>query len=295
MFKSSINFALVLSLFGLTYAEPIYQHADKFLNSKNDTVLTCTAASSNPACHVIKQPRSEVMQTILLPDGTWSEPTVSNWTRESLAAKRKKHGVISNLRKGDEGLQAFHHNLTKRESAPQVCSTYRQTWFDQHEWGNWYQQWKQVGGCYYCSKCTERITQSFGVSQTWTVGLEVNFESIIKASFGFSQGQTSELKSALTCQWNPGETHNCHSIWFQPLMTYHNGYANYQTHQHCYAGGGEPASDFVYDHHYAFVNVNEGPHGSFQGNFGCGSGCQGSDHNQCWYGNDGGVLWPRAN
>lgn len=79
-------------------------------------------------------------------------------------------------------------------------------------------------------------------------------------------------------------------------MSYHNGYANYQSHTHCFAGRGNTASDVYYDHNYAFANVNQaGNNGVNAGNLGCNSGCGGKNKRQCVNGNNGGALWPYAN
>jgi hypothetical protein len=235
---------------------------------------------------VVKQPDFGVTQHTLLPDGTW-QASPSNWTRESLKDFRKSH-VASKI----------HTDPSILDGRPPLCFSNKQTWYDTHDWGYWYQPWHQVGNCFYCDNndCNEAIQVSFSVQQTWTVGIGVTFDEIVEATFGFSSSQTASVSDTRTCNWAANTEYGCHSIWYQPQMSYHNGYANYQTHTHCTAASGEDATDYYHDHNLAFANVNqEAGNGHNTGNMGCNSGCSGADHRQCPNGNDGGTLWPPAN
>ncbi|KAJ2983120.1 hypothetical protein NQ176_g937 [Zarea fungicola] len=66
-------------------------------------------------------------------------------------------------------------------------------------------------------------------------GLTADLEKVLHLVFQFSWGNTVIVTDTRTCNWNHN-TNGCHAIWHQPLMMYHNGYANYQTHTHCEAG-----------------------------------------------------------
>ncbi|KAJ2975934.1 hypothetical protein NQ176_g5237 [Zarea fungicola] len=116
----------------------------------------------------------------------------------------------------------------------------------------------------------------------------------ITLTFSFAWGQTQGISDTRTCQLNYVEN-GCHSIWYQPLMAYHNGWPNYQTHTHCSPGWGEGSTDSCYDHNWAWANVNQAVGGVTPGNLGCNSGCSGSDYRQCDNGNQGGSLWPNPN
>ncbi|KAH8911215.1 hypothetical protein BR93DRAFT_989890 [Coniochaeta sp. PMI_546] len=289
---------LVLALAAAGLASPVYFDLNNKREVGNITFVPCTHDSADPICKLVRQPSTDVISTIIHPNGT-QEIKRNLYTREQLRDIRVRNSVTSVEFKPGQEIQdrsaEFIAELTKRETAPPVCYTETQTWFDQHEWGYWFQVWKQVGSCFYCDVCTDAIQTSFSVTQTWTTGLSVTFAKIIQANFGFSWGQTEGLSETRTCSWNNVQS-GCHSIWYQPLMSYHNGYPNYQTHTHCYAASGYPASDSYYDHNYVYANVNQaGNNGINQGNLGCDSGCQGSDHRQCQYANNGGSLWPNPN
>lgn len=265
----------------------------------NSTYVECVEGTTDPICLMIRQPAQDVISEIAHPNGT-IEIQRNKYTRAELEQIRISNHVASIERKpGDpvhNGSAEFAAALAKRAGPPQQCYTETQKWYDQHGWGYWYQDWHQVGNCFYCDQCTEAIQFSFAVAQTWTFSLGYKFDDIITATFGFTWGKTFTLQDTRTCQWNPGSEHGCHTIWYQPLMSYHNGYANYQTHQHCYPSAGLPGKDSYYDHNYVFANVNQaGNNGVNQGNLGCNSGCGGNDHRQCVNGNNGGSLWPYAN
>ncbi|CVL12043.1 hypothetical protein FPRO06_04713 [Fusarium proliferatum] len=290
---------LVLSFVAVGYATPLAIRLDNTEPPENATFVQCHEGTTDPICLKIRGPSSDVITEIVHPDGT-VEVHRNKYTREQLKDIRRQNKVKSVEHKPGhtvrDGSAAFINDLTKRESAPRICRSETQRWWDQNDWGYWYQAWHQVGSCFYCNQCTEAIAVGFSVSQTWTVGLSAKFGEVIEASFEFSWGETHTLTDTRTCQWNNVQS-GCHSIWYQPLMSYHNGYANYQTHTHCGAGQGQGASDSYYDHNYAYANVNQigNNNGVNQGNLGCDSGCQGSDHRQCQYGNNGGSLWPNPN
>lgn len=260
--------------------------------------IPCEQGTVDPICHLVKQPSQDIVTEITHPNGT-VEVKKNFYTREQLKAIREANNVVSTEhrahQKAEDNVARFIKGLTKRESAPPICRTETQRWYDQSQWGYWYQSWYQVGNCFYCNQCTESISTSFSVAQTWTYGLSATFNEVITVSFGFSWGQTFTLSDTRTCQWNNVES-DCHSIWYQPLMSFHNGWANYQTHTHCGPGWGQGPQDSYYDHNWAGVNVNQGgDNGVNQGNLGCNSGCGGSDHRQCTNRNNGGVLWGYAN
>ncbi|KAF5546515.1 hypothetical protein FMEXI_5537 [Fusarium mexicanum] len=290
---------LVLSFVATAYATPLAIRLDNTEPPENTTFVKCVEGTTDPICLKIRGPSSDIITEIVHPDGT-VEVHRNKYTREQLKDIRHQNKVKSVEQKpghtARDGSAVFINDLTKRESAPPVCYSETQRWWDQKEWGYWYQAWHQVGNCFYCDQCTEAIAVGFSVSQTWTVGLSAKFGEVIEATFSFSWGETHTLTDTRTCQWNYVES-GCHSIWYQPLMSYHNGYANYQTHTHCGAGQGQGASDSYYDHNWAYANVNQigNNNGANQGNLGCGSGCQGNDHRQCQYGNNGGSLWPNSN
>ncbi|RFU34102.1 hypothetical protein B7463_g2256, partial [Scytalidium lignicola] len=282
-----------LALAGSAIASPIYQRNEDFKGNNTVVYVKCDDSSKDPLCALVRPPISTVMTTTLLEDGTWSEAVPSNWTRESLKAFRVANNVTSNLPSSIDPVS--RHLNSKREAGPPVCTTERQNWYDQHEWGYWYQAWAQVGNCFYCDTCSEAIATSFAVSETWTFSLGVDFDKVMQLSFGYSWGQTYTLGDTRTCNWVKGNTYGCHTIWYQPLMSWHHGYANYQTHGHCFGNGQVGPSDSYYDHNYKYAEANNAANGGTnQGNLGCGSGCSGSDHRQC-HGNNGGVLWPYAN
>ncbi|KAF8850650.1 hypothetical protein BDZ45DRAFT_769511 [Acephala macrosclerotiorum] len=77
-------------------------------------------------------------------------------------------------------------------------------------------------------------------------------------------------------------------------MSYHNGWPNWQVRAYNPAVYGFTTTG----HKATYVNVNAYPinDGSVHSkNWGCDSGCQGSDHRQCKYKNTGGPLWPASN
>jgi hypothetical protein len=289
---------LLLSLATAGLSSPIVVRSGGNGPLANSTFIPCTEGTTDPICKLVRQPKLDIVTEITHSNGT-VEIKRNLYTREQLQTIRKQNNITSVEYQPGEVLQSrsaeFISSLTKRESAPPVCWSETQRWYDQNDSGYWYQAWNQVGNCFYCDQCTEAIAWSFGVSETWTWGLDIAFEEVITASFGFSWGETYTLTDTRTCDWNWVEN-GCHSIWYQPLMSYHNGYANYQTHSHCSAGQGSLPSDSYYDHNWAFANVNQAANGGVnQGNLGCNSGCEGSDGRQCQYGNGGGVLWPYAN
>ncbi|KAJ2976681.1 hypothetical protein NQ176_g4806 [Zarea fungicola] len=264
----------------------------------NSTFIQCHEGTTDPICQMIRQPAQDVITEITHPNGT-TEIKRNKYTRAQLEQIRLDKRVVSVKRMAGEpmhnGSAEFVAELNKREGPPQLCYHETQKWYDTYNWGYWYRDWRQVGNCFYCNPCTESIAFSFAVAQTWTYQLGIKFDDVVTATFGFSWGQTFTLQDTRTCQWVNNE-HGCHSIWYQPLMSYHNGYANYQTHSHCYPRGGMPGGDSYYDHNYAWANVNQaGNNGVNQGNLGCNSGCGGSDHRQCVNKNFGGSLWPYAN
>ncbi|RDW57506.1 hypothetical protein BP6252_13766 [Coleophoma cylindrospora] len=296
VFQSILLFFLV----GAGLSTPIASSLESRGPPPNATFIQCIDGTTDPICQLIHQPSHEIITEIIHPNGTM-EIKRNLYTRDQLQAIRARNNVTSIEYQPGEAVQTRNaetiNSPTKRESAPPACWSETQKWYDTHDWGYWYQPWKQVGNCFYCDQCTEAIATSFAVTQTWTVGLDAKFGDVITVSFGFSWGQTFSLSDTRTCQWNWVE-YGCHSLWYQPLMTYHNGYANYQTHTHCGAGQGEPASDSYSNHNWAFANVNQAVtdnNGVNRGNLGCNSGCEGNDHRQCQYGNNGGVLWPNAN
>ncbi|KAJ2984308.1 hypothetical protein NQ176_g49 [Zarea fungicola] len=297
----TLRSAIILSFLATVgLSTPVDLGSNIHLPRDNSTIVKCHVGTTDPICAMIRQPSQDILTEITYPNGT--VVTIKNkYTREQLHAIRTKNNVTSVEHHPGKELKdrtaEFISGLEKRESKPPLCFSERQTWYDQHDWNYWYQTWKQIGSCFYCDDCTKAIAVSFAVAETWTYGLTVDFSSIIKANFGFSWGQTNTLTDTQTCVWKNVE-HGCHSIWYQPLMSAHNGYANYQTHTHCYFAPGSPASDSYYDHNYAFANVNQAissNSGVSQGNMGCNSGCQGNDHRQCQYGNGGGSLWPYPN
>lgn len=293
-------FTFILHLAAVGYGKPLVLRSDEVGPPANATFVRCTEGTTDPLCHLVRQPTLGVVTEITHINGT-KETKRDLYTHEHLRGIRERNNVTSVERKLGQTFPDNHakfiNEFTKRESSTgiPICYTERMKWFDQHEWGYWYQQWKQVGNCFYCDQCTEAISTSFAVAQTWSFGLEAKFAEVITASFHFSWGQTYSLSDTRTCQWNYVEN-GCHSIWYQPLMSYHNGYANLQTHTHCYGPSFSGGGDSYYDHDYHYVNVNQaGNNGVNQGNLGCNSGCQGGDHRQCQNGNNGGALWPYAN
>ncbi|KAJ2981390.1 hypothetical protein NQ176_g2049 [Zarea fungicola] len=289
------NSAFTLSFVAIGLASPVALRSEP---PAGTTFIPCEEGTKDPICLLIKQPSQDVITELKHPNGT-VEVKKNLYTRAQLQAIREENKVVSREHSPQQepvdGSAAFIDSLTKRESAPPICWSETQKWYDQHEWGYWYQSWHQVGNCFYCDQCTEAISTSFAVSQTWTYGLSAKFNDVITVSFSFAWGQTFTLTDTRTCQWNFVES-GCHSIWYQPLMSYHNGYPNYQTHTHCSAGQGQGPTDSYYDHNWAYANVNQaGNNGINQGNLGCNSGCGGNDHRSCTNGNNGGSLWPYAN
>lgn len=287
---------LVMSLVSLGLTSPVLIQSDPPANA---TFVPCEEGTKDPICLMIKQPVQDVFTERIHPNGT-VEILQGLYTREQLKKIRETNRMASVEVSRDQGnvngSTVLTNSLAKREGPPPICTHEIQRWFDQASWGYWYQKWHQVGNCFYCDTCSEAIATSFAVSQTWTYGIGVNFDEVISVSFGFSWGQTFTLTDTRTCQWTKGSQHGCHSIWYQPLMSYHKGNANYQTHTHCPARLGSPASDTYTDHYWTPVDVNQaGNNGINQGNLGCDSGCGGSDHRQCTNGNNGGLLWPYAN
>lgn len=257
----------------------------------NATFISCKESTGDPICALVKQPHQDVLTTISHPNGT-IETVRNKYTREHLQQIRIDNNISTVEYRPGETVPM----LDMREERPRICTHEHQEWFDQHDWGYWYQAWNQIGNCFYCDDCDEEISASFSVSQTWTVGLEAKFNAVIKAQFSFSWGSEQSLSDSRKCRWKHVQ-HGCHSIWYQPLMSAHNGWANYQTHTHCPAGNGQGASDSFSDHNYAWANVNQAAltDAGHPGNMGCDSGCQGSDRRQCLHGNQGGLLWPHAN
>ncbi|KAJ2983357.1 hypothetical protein NQ176_g752 [Zarea fungicola] len=288
---------LALSLVGMCLASPLVVIQSE--PPANATFIPCEEGTKDPICLLVKQPLRDIITERTHPNGT-VEILRNLYTREQLKHIRERNKVVSvEVLPGQNignGSAEFVQSLAKREGPPPICTHEIQKWYDTANWGYWYQNWHQVGNCFYCDQCTESINVSFGVSQTWTWGLDAKFADVINVSFGFQWGQTFTLSDTRTCQWSKGDEKGCHSIWYQPLMTYHNGNANYQTHTHCPARLGSPASDTYTDHYWTGANVNQGgKNGVNQGNLGCNSGCGGSDHRQCTNGNTGGSLWPYAN
>lgn len=148
-----------------------------------------------------------------------------------------------------------------------------------------YTEWNQVGNCFYCDSCTQTITSTASVQNTWSVGLTADFEEAIHIAFGFQRTTTTSLSSAVGCTWQPGETFGCHSIWFQAGFNTFTGQA--KVHQQ----GNFACFGDIDDSQPATVKKAQTDKGFVGGNPGCGSGCQGDDNRQCPYGNDGGVLW----
>lgn len=255
----------------------------------NGTFFSCTDNSSDPRCAFVKHPSRDVITRITHPNGT-TEVVRNKYTREQLQQIRIANNISSVEYQPGEKIR------DKREGLPLICTHETQEWFDQYAWGFWYQAWHQVGSCFYCDSCDDAIATSFGVSETWTAGLQTEFSGILKAQFSFSWGNVQTLTDTRRCRWQNVQN-GCHSIWYQPLMSWHNGWPNYQTHVHCPANQGDPAYDYYYDHNYVWANVNQAANnnGINSGNLGCDSGCQGPDRRQCEYGNTGGQLWPNAN
>ncbi|KAK9388154.1 hypothetical protein V1515DRAFT_597880 [Lipomyces mesembrius] len=218
-YRTSLEFLVaLLATFSLILASPVYLPNEGFHADKNATFVRCDASSTDFICALVKKPESAVMEHKLLPDGTWKW-TKSNWTREALKAVREQNNVTSIMRRTDDRIADSVTDLRKRESVPPICSqTDLQTWYDQCEWGYWYQPWRQVGNCFYCDTCTEQIQTSFSVTESWTVGLPVTFDQVIQTSFRFSWGQTYGLSDTRTCEWQNGDTWGCHSIWYQQLI-----------------------------------------------------------------------------
>lgn len=162
----------------------------------NATFVSCIEGTTDPICHMIRQPIKDVITEIHHPNGT-IETHRNKYTRKELEEIRISKRVTSVERQPGEtipdGSAGFIRSVEKRESAPPLCYHEIQKWYDQHEWGYWYQSWHQIGNCFYCNKCAEAIASSFAVAQTWTYGLGVNFDDIVSASFGFSWGQTFTL------------------------------------------------------------------------------------------------------
>lgn len=284
------QYGLALALATAGFANPIalFNFDDK-RSFDNFTFVPCFEGTTDPNCHLIRQPTLDIITEVVHVNGS-TETKRNLYTREQLRDVRIQNNVSSIEHKQGQDSQ----DVEKRE-VPPVCWTETQKWFDQTEWGYWYNSWQQVGSCFYCDECTWAIASNFAITQTWTVGLSATFDGILQASFGFSWGQTYGLTDTRTCSWKKVES-GCHSIWYQPLMSYHNGAANVQKHQHCGPYQGLPAHDAYYDHSWTWANVNQaGNNGVNQGNLGCNSGCGGNDHRQCTKGNSGGVLWPNAN
>ncbi|KAJ2974538.1 hypothetical protein NQ176_g6001 [Zarea fungicola] len=285
-----------LSLVALSLATPLIIRGDP---PPNAVFFECKEGTKDPICLSIKQPFHDVTTEITHFNGT-KEVKKNLYSRSQLQAIREENQVISREHAPHQELEdrseAFIANLTKRDWVP-LCRTETQRWYDTQSWGYWYQNWHQVGSCFYCDYCSEAIATSFAVTQTWTVGLNYKFGEVITATFSFAWGQTFTITDTRTCRWRNVEN-NCHSIWYQPLMTYHNGNANYQTHTKCLPRAGLPGYEVYYDHNWAFANVNQAggaTNGVNQGNLGCNSGCGGWDKRQCVNGNFGGSLWPNPN
>ncbi|KAJ2983334.1 hypothetical protein NQ176_g767 [Zarea fungicola] len=291
--------ALTVSLIAVGLASPVTVIRSE--PPPGTVFIPCEEGTKDPICLLVKQPVQDVITEITHPNGT-VEIKRNLYSRSELQAIRAANNVVSTEYSAPKEAildgsvsAASNSSSTKRDQLPPICYTETQRWYDTNNWGYWYQPWHQVGSCFYCDQCTEAIAVSFAVAETWTYGLSGDFDEVIKYTFGFSWGETSTLTDTRTCQWNNVEN-GCHSIWYQPLMSYHNGEANYQTHRHCYARSPNPATDYYYDHSYTGVNVNQkGNNGVNQGNLGCNSGCGGSDGRQCTNGNFGGSLWPYAN
>lgn len=154
--------------------------------------IPCEEGTKDPICLHVKQPIGDVITEISHPNGT-IETKVNLYTRSDLQAIREKNGVTSTKylpgqNTTDAGSAEFIRSLTRRESAPPICRTETQRWYDTYSCGYWYQAWHQVGNCFYCNQCTEAISVSFGVTQTWTYGLSFKFDDVITATFGFSWG-----------------------------------------------------------------------------------------------------------
>lgn len=212
-----LQHALALSLVAISHASPIV-----LLRSEPpaDAIFTpCHEGTEDPICHLVKQPSPDVITERVHPNGT-VEVLKNHYTRAQLKAIRENNNVISVEHKprrgGNDTSTAPGGSLAERwvMPPPQYCTSEIQKWYDTHEWGYWYQSWHQIGNCFYCDQCSEAISTSFGVAQTWTYGLSANFGDIISASFGFSWGQTFSLTDTRTCQWNFVES-DCHSIWYQ--------------------------------------------------------------------------------
>lgn len=213
------NAAATLSLAIVTLASPLV--VLKSEPPADAIFIPCAEDSQDPICHLVKQPSQDVITEITHPNGT-TEVKKNLYTRAQLQAIREENKVVSKEhaphQESFDGSAAFINSITKREStkresAPPICWTQTQKWYDTHDWGYWYQSWHQVGNCFYCDQCIEAINTSFGVSQTWTWGISAKFGDVITSTFGFSWGQTFSLSDTRTCQWNFVES-GCHSIWY---------------------------------------------------------------------------------
>lgn len=285
LFSSSLLITFLLGSAGTAISIPV-QELDITPSPINATYIHCGTGSNltnfeDENCAKRHKEVHHVYRHELQDDGTWRTSVADKTIAEAEAeAKLSVNRTEAEL---DE--------LSKRDVP---CRTYVETWFTTDNWGYWYNQWKQIGQCFYCDDCSFAAQYSASVTQTWTVGLGVNLDSAIQATFGYSWGYSQGFGNEFTCNWSPGSTYGCHSVWFQPLMTYHNGWPNYQIHAYNSGACGFTTTGHV----WTYANVNQFPNhdGNVNsGNWGCDSGCQGSDHRQCQYGNYGGSLWPSSN
>ncbi|KAF5585586.1 hypothetical protein FPCIR_8299 [Fusarium pseudocircinatum] len=159
---------LVLSFVAVGYVTPLAIRLDNTEPPENATFVQCHEGTTDRICLKIRGPSLDVITEIVHPDGTVESA-------------------------------AFVSDLTKRDT-PRLCRSETQRWWDENEWGYWYQAWHQVGNCFYCNQCTEAIAVGFSVSQAWTVGLSLKFEEVIEASFEFTWDETHTLTDTRTCQ-----------------------------------------------------------------------------------------------
>jgi hypothetical protein len=285
LISQAIFGSLFLGLATRVAAIPV-QEIDITPSGLNATYVHCGTGTTltnldDPNCPKLHPYVNKVFHHEIQDDGTW-KTTISNRSVEEA-----EH---------DSKISARHTDgeLADLASRDVPCRTYVETWFTTDNWGYWYNTWEQIGQCFYCDSCSYAAQYSASVSQTWTVGLGANMDDAIQATFGYSWGYSQGFSNTFTCNWNPGDTYGCHSVWFQPLMTYHNGWPNWQVHAYNPSVCGFTTTG----HQSTYANVNQFPdhNGDINsGNWGCGSGCQGSDHRQCQYGNYGGSLWPSSN
>ncbi|RKU46368.1 hypothetical protein DL546_003215 [Coniochaeta pulveracea] len=133
--------ALSLAQVTAKLANPITLDLSSRGAARNVTYVPCTEGTTDPICQLIRQPNPDVISEIIHPNGTVETKQI-RYTREQLGDIRARNNVVSVEHQPGQVLPdrsaEFVENLSKRESAPPICYTETQKWFDQQEWGYWY-------------------------------------------------------------------------------------------------------------------------------------------------------------